>query len=161
MKHQDDGKDSHRLNTVLQHFVTVKHIILHTVGLTEMEQRTEIGKTHILPIYHRQKCETNRGNVISSLPLPQSIVWLHLIVNNCWQNLRKPCSGPPPPQSPPSFPKSPSHHIIQKSLGGLHAWRAHTFLISYLALLGAVLWGNWADQSASTVRISTPTSHQM
>lgn len=46
-----------------------------------------------------------------SLQLPQLIVWLHLFVNNCWQNLRKPRSGPPPPWSL-------SHPIIQKSLGG-------------------------------------------
>lgn len=134
--------------------------LVHNISHTEMEQKTETGKTHILSIYHFQKCEANRGNVISSLLLPQPIACLHLIVNNCWQNLRKPRSGRPSSFVPSSSP-SPRHITSFKNHWGAACWSAHTFLISYLSLLGVILWGCRADLLASTVQISTPESHLM
>lgn len=97
------------LHTILQHFVMISraHIVLNRNGTEDRNRQN----SHPFTSYHFQKCEMNRGNVISSLLLPQPIVWLHLIVNNCWQNLRKPRSDPPPPL-PPLFlpgPSSPRH----------------------------------------------------
>lgn len=142
-------QDLQHLRTVLQHFVLVKHTAHR---LTEKEQRPETGENSD-PFNPPPPEIWDEQNVISSLLLPWLIVWLHLIVNNCWQNLGKPRSGPP---LPPSVPVT-SHH--REITGGLRAWRAHTFLISYLSLLGVILWGNRADLSASTGLISTPGSH--
>lgn len=101
-------QDLHCLCTVLQHFVLVKRTAHR---LTEKEQRTETGKNSD-PFNPPLPEIWDEHSVIPLLLLPWLIVWLHLIVNNCWQNLGKPCSGPPLP------PQSPSHHIIEKSLGG-------------------------------------------
>lgn len=127
----------------------------HSIGLKEMEARTEIGKAHSFQSttsrnarwteemsLHHCSCHS-RSSACTSL-------WI--IADKI---LGCPAEDPLLP-SPLLFPKSPSHHIIQKPLGGLRAWRAHAFLISYLSLLGANLWGNRADLSASTVWISTP-----
>lgn len=78
----------------------------------------------------------NRGNVISSLLLLQPIACLHLILNNCWQNLRKPPSAPPPSPLPP---KSLSDHIIQKSLGGSAA-DEHTLSSSPISAYQEPFW---------------------
>lgn len=74
--------------------------------------------------------------------------------------LGSPTADPPPPQSLP-LPPVPvtSHH--SKITGGLHAWRAHTFLISYLSLLGVILWDHRADLSTSAVQVSTLESLSM
>lgn len=75
-----------------------------------------------------------RGNVISSLLLPQPMA----VCTSLWIIADKVLCSPvvAPLLSPVSVT---SHH--SKLTRGLHGWRAHTFLVSYLTLLGAVLGG--------------------
>lgn len=116
---------------VLQYFVMVKHT-QHTACFTE--DRTEKASARNpfdLPL---PRYKMKRGNVISSLLLPQPMA----VCTSLWIIADKVLCSPAvePLLSPASVT---SHH--SKLTRGLHGWRAHTFLVSYLSLLGAVLGG--------------------